>query len=648
MSTPFPRLFEPIQLGPRCAPNRIMRLATVTNLAEQNQVGDRMFAHYREVARGGAGTLVTEALRVHWSDGRRPSALLMYEPAVVPGLRRLADAVHAEGALLIAQLNHGGRQHFSRRLPTLWAPSAIACPRSGGVPHEMTPAEIEEMIDGFARSATHAQEGGLDGVEIHGAQGHLIGQFVSPYSNGRTDDWGGSLDNRLRFPREIICRVRERVGRDFVVGYRLGVEEFTPGGISIEDSQEVAGALVAGGLVDYLSLSQGIFNTLEMHLPDRHFPAAPFLALHAQIKAAVGAFPVVTCSRIRTPAEAEEILAGGKADVVGLCRALVADPEWPAKARVGQADRIRLCIACNHCWALVTDGEAIACTVNAAAGREHELGPLAPAGQARRVIVVGGGPAGLEAARVAAARGHDVTVLEQSDQVGGKVRIAEELPHHEDVGLIRRFLAGEVERLGVRVRTDTEATPALVAAERPDAVVIAAGATPVAVDIPGDGSVPVSSSGGVVVAGMLPGESIVIVDEDAYHWAAAVIETAAQQGKTVWVVTRFFEVLKELPMVSRIVTLRSLDQQGVILRPNACVDRLDRGDVVLRNYLSGREERIPKVAAVIWVGPQQANDALAAELRGRGIPDVRVIGDAYAPRRMTDAIREGHFTGRAL
>ncbi len=648
MAAAFPHLMAAIRLGSKRAPNRVMRLATVANLGEKNGVGDRMLAHYEAVARGGAGSIVTEALRVHPSDRGRESALLLYQRAAIPGFRRLGDAVHAEGALLIAQLNHGGRQHFSRRVPTLWAPSAIACPRSGGVPHEMTASEIEEMILGFTTAALHAREADLDGVEIHGAQGHLIGQFVSAFSNRRTDEYGGSFENRLRFPRRIIQAVRERVGRDFIVGYRLGVEEFTPGGLTLDDSKRVARELAREGLIDYLSLSQGIFNTLEMHLPDRHFPLMTFLDLHAAVKGEVGSLPVVACTRIQTPAQAEEILAGGKADVVGLCRALIADPEWVTKARSGRAEDIRLCIACNHCWGVVVEGEPIACTVNPLAGREHELGAPTKANAPRRVVVAGGGPAGLEAARVAAERGHHVTLFEQADRLGGKVRIAEEVPHHEEMGHATQFLIRQVERLGVTVHTNTEATADVIAAEHPDAVVVATGATPVAPAIPGDDSVPVTTTAGVVLVGLMPGDNIVITDEDAFSWAAAVIETAAQQGKKVTVATRFFEPLKELPAVSRIATLRALDQQGVVLRASTFVDRMENGDVVLKHYYSGREERIPKVAAIIWVGPQKANDALAAELRARGIGDVHVVGDAYAPRRLTNAISEGHRAGRAV
>jgi 2,4-dienoyl-CoA reductase (NADPH2) len=290
-------------------------------------------------------------------------------------------------------------------------------------------------------------------------------------------------------------------------------------------------------VIDYLSLSQGNFNTLETHLPDRHYPPLTYLDLHAQIKAEAGKLPVVACTRVQTPAQAEDIVRDGKADIVGLCRALIADPEWPVKALGGRADEIRLCIGCNHCWGLVVEGEGIGCTVNATAGREHELGPLTPAVTPRRVVVAGGGPAGLEAARVAAERGHRVTVLEQYDRLGGKVRLAEEVPHHEEVGNVLKFLIPEVQRLGVTVRTSTEATADLIVAGHPDAVIVATGATPIAPEVPGDGSVPVSTSAGVVLAGMLPGETIVVMDEDAYYWAAAVIETAAQQGKTVWVVT---------------------------------------------------------------------------------------------------------------
>ncbi len=543
-----------------------MRLATVTNLGEGARVGDRLIAHYRRVARGGAGTIVTEALRVHPSQQGRVGDAPIFDPASVPGFRRLAEAVHAEGAVIVAQLNHGGRQHLGRQATTLWAPSAVACPYSGGVPHAMTAAEVREVIEGFLRSAAHARDAGMDGVEVHGAQGHLVQEFISAFSNRRTDEYGGSFENRLRFPREILRGLRERLGPRFLLGYRLGVEEFTPGGITLEDSARIARSFADEGLVDYLSLSQGNFNSIEQHLPDRHFPPATFVEAHARVKAAVPGIPVVTCGRIETPVQAEEVLAAGKADLIGLCRALIVDPDWPAKAAAGRADEIRYCIVCNQCWAWVTDGRPLGCVCNPEAGRELELGELTPAAVARRVVVVGGGPAGLEAARVAAARGHHVTVLEQSDAVGGKVRIAEEVPHHAELGRVVDFLRGQVERLGVTVRLNTEAGVDTVLAERPDVVLLATGATPVVPDVPGDDSVPVSTSAAAVLVGMLPGEHVVVMDEDGYYWAAAVAETVALQDKKLVLVTRFFEVLRELPAVSRIAALRALPSLSIWVR----------------------------------------------------------------------------------
>jgi len=607
-----------------------------------------MIAHYGIVAQGGAGTVVIEALRVHASDAGRPTFIALFDPGVVPGLRRLGDVVHAEGALIIAQLYHGGRQHLGRLVPTMWAPSAIACPYSGGVPHEMTTAEVRDVIAGFIRSARHAVDGGVDGVEVHGAQGHLIQQFISPFSNQRRDAYGGSFENRLRFAREIIGGIREELGRDLIVGYRMGVDEFTPGGLTVDDSARIAREFAAEGLVDYLSLSQGNFNSIDRHLPDRHSPPVTFVEQSARIKAEAGRLGVVTSGRIETPEQAEAILAGGKADLIGLCRPLIVDPDWPRKAQEGRPDDIRYCISCNQCWGWVTEGRTIGCVCNARAGREIELGPLGAVPIARRILVAGGGPSGLEAARVAAERGHRVTIMEQSDALGGKVRLTEHVPHDEEMRRVIDYLIGQVGKLGVKVRLETEATPETVAAEQPDAVIVATGAIPVAPDVPGDGSVPVSTSAGALLVGMLAGDHVVIMDEDGYYWAAAVIETAAAQGKKVTVVTRFFEILRELPAVSRISALRALDEQGVAFRPHMYVDRIEKGAVVLKDFYTGRDERIPGACAVIWVGPQEAKDGLAEALRAAGIDDVQVVGDAFAPRRLANAIEDGHRAGRAV
>ncbi len=644
MASPFPRLFEPIRLGTRESRNRIMRLATTTNTGENGVATEHTVALYRRIARGGAGIVVTESMRVHPSNAGRDHAMLLYRKEIVPSLTRVAETVRAEGALFIVQLNHGGRQHHASEIPTLWAPSAVACPHSGGVPHEVSKAEIADVVKGFATAALHAKQAGCDGVEIHGAQGHLIQEFVSPFSNQRQDEYGGSLDNRLRFAREIVAAVREKVGNEFIVGYRMGVEEFTPGGITIEESKEAARRLTAMENIDYLSLAQGNFNTIDTHLPDSHYPPLTFVDLHAQIKAAVPGMAIVTSSRIRMPEEGEAIIAAGKADIIGLCRALIADPEWPEKAMRGQSEDIVRCICCNRCWSGVVANRRLACSVNPTVGFETELPALTRTDRPKRVVVIGGGPGGLEAARTASEKGHRVILFEKSSKLGGKLVLARHFQPYHESSYAADDLSRQVAKLGVDIRMATEATRESVMAERPDAVVVATGADVYAPAVAGDGSIP------VVTYSRLPaGATVLVMDEDGYYWASCMTEALARRGCKVMYVTRFLEPLRELPEVTRISTLRALDELGVKLLCNMQVDRVEGGTVVLRHYYNPRrEERLANIGEVVWVGAQRANDRLARELHEMGLAYVHLIGDAYAPRRLGNAIAEGHRAARSI
>ncbi len=521
----YPHLFSPLQLRTRTARNRIFRAATTTNLAERFDVSERLLAHYRTLARGGVGTIVTEGMRADPGSVSRPSNIPAYDPSRIPGLARWADTVHAEGALIIGQIHHSGRQHTGTTVPgRLVAPSAIACPRSGGVPHALREDEIKEYIGYMVTSARNMSEAGLDGIEVHGAQGHLVQQFLSPFSNKRSDAWGGSWDNRLRFVLEILSGIRKAAKPDFIIGLRLGVDEFTDGGWTVDMSIRLVDRLAREGVLDYVSLSQGNFNTIDTHLPDRHYPYLPFLTEQAQVKAALPNVVVVASTRIVTPEQGEAILAGGKSDAVALGRALTVDPDWPRKAEKSEREAIRLCIGCNHCWDGLHEGSAaLTCVHNPSVGREAEALEPVPAKEPATIVVIGGGPAGMEAARLAALRGHRVTLFEKEAFLGGKVVTGARMGGHGEYVNVATFLERELRNSKVTLRMEEAPTTQAILALVPRTVVVATGATPIVPDMPGDGSVPVAADVTALPA-TLSGKFVLLLDEDGYWWSAQAAE----------------------------------------------------------------------------------------------------------------------------
>jgi 2,4-dienoyl-CoA reductase-like NADH-dependent reductase (Old Yellow Enzyme family) len=646
----FPHLFSPLRIGRRQARNRVFRAATATNLAEKFDVSERLLAHYATLARGGAGVIVTEAMRLHPSSVMRGSNIPGFDPKIIPGLTRWAETVHAAGALMIGQVNHSGRQHNSTSiLAKPIGPSAIACPRSGGVPRAMSGDEITDFIKHTVMAGKNMAQAGFDGIEVHCAQGHLLQQFMSPFSNKRSDGWGGTWDNRIRFAQEILGGIRASTPSDFAIGIRLGLDEFTDGGWTLDMSVRLVRQFIAEGLIDYVSLSQGNFNTIDTHLPDRHYEQVPFQDLHAKLKAAVPEATTIAATRIVTPEQAESLIALGKADGVALGRALTVDPDWPRKAEQGKAASIRLCIGCNHCWDGLHEGSAgLSCVHNPIVGRETELSALQPAKTPATIVVLGGGPAGMEAARLAAARGHHVVLFEKEKILGGKVTSGAKVGGHSEYANVATHLEREVRGSNnIVLRIGETASVEAVAALGPQTVVVATGATPVVPEIAGDGSIPVVT-GFESLPSSLAGKHVVLLDEDGYWWGAQAAEEVTSRGGKLTFVTRFFEPFRELPTVSRIAALRRLDGQGATILALHELTRVSSRTAIVQHYAGGREIRVENVDLIISIGPQVPNDGCVAELRHAGISDIRVVGDALSPRRLRHAINEAHMVARSL
>jgi mycofactocin system FadH/OYE family oxidoreductase 2 len=651
---PFPRLFSPLGVGQLRLRNRIVHAPHGTCLAEQNLPSERQARYYAERARGGTALIVMEALRVHPTSAFSTGSVNGFDPRIVPGLRRVGRAVHEHGAGILAQILHAGRQMTGAmsRLPVL-APSPIPCAQAKEVPHEMDESEIAEVVAAFGRTARLACEAGLDGVEIHGGHGYLIQQFLSPYTNRRPDGYGGSEEGRLRFALEVIARVRAETGPEPVVGMRISADEFTEGGLGLPEMERIARRLVATGALDYLSVSQSNYSgtSFPTMIPDMHFAVAPFAYLAAAIRRAVPGIPVVAVARINTPEVAERILAEGQADLVALARAHIADPEFALKAREGRAHEIRRCIACNQgCVGSVHYEKPITCLVNPAAGREQELGlgTLEPAAPPRRVWVIGGGPAGLEAARVAAARGHRITLVERAGRLGGQLALAATVPCRADLGEAVRHLAAEVERCGVEVRLGVEATAEMIEAAAPDAVIVATGSAAHVPPLALDDGIPVMTTRDLLAgASPPPGPRVLLYDEDGHFHAAGVAEHLADLGREVEVVTPYAFVGLKLPTVSLVGAQMRLRRKRVRFTALTRLRGTRAGRVILVDAYTGEEDVREGVDAIVLATGSRASDALFRALRGR-VAALYQAGDAVAPRTAVEAVREGHLAGRRV
>jgi mycofactocin system FadH/OYE family oxidoreductase 2 len=659
----YPHLFSPLQIGNLTVRNRIMQTAHVKLFAERGVDSQRNVDYQAARAKGGAGLLITGNRVVHpTSTTGFPRVAWAYLSEALEADRRLTGAVHEHGAAIFAQLNHFGLNATSDAaddLRVLWGPSAVKSPAYGETPKAMEPEDIREVVEWWARSAELTREGGFDGTEVHISHSYLLHQFLSPVYNKRTDEYGGSFENRLRFAREVIAAVRDRVGADWVVGVRISLSDFIPGGLDIEDAVRVARELEAEGQIDYVNVTAAGYHNIFLAIQPSDEPDGYLVELTAQVKAGVARLPVFTVGGIKDPALAEEILASGKADMVAMTRAQIADPEFANKAAEGREEEINHCIRGNQgCIGRVFKGLPISCTVNPSAGREGRLGPLVSATRPAHWLVAGGGPAGMKAAVTLARRGHSVTLVEHDAALGGQVNLILRTPGRDEFGWITRDLEVQLRKAGVEVKLGTEATPELVRELKPDGVIVATGAVPsrtgfssvnpLVERLPGVEQENVLTVWDVLLDAKPAGERVVVLDDDGSRFAAGVTEVLLDRGKRVELVSRwhalFPSILTTLDMVHVYGRLLS---KGLEYRLNSWATAVEGDRVSVVNLYTGAADTLEGVDTVVLATGPKANDELYFELKGT-VENLYRIGDCLAPRKLDHAIYEGELAGREL
>jgi mycofactocin system FadH/OYE family oxidoreductase 2 len=650
-------LWTPLDLGPVTVRNRIVFSAHLTNYARDGLPTEQHAAYYAARAAGGCGLIITEEHSTHPTDWPYEKLIHGFHRDVIPGYRRITDAVHRHRVPVFAQINHNGGQASSMytRLP-VWAPSAVADPLFREVPKAVTKAEIDEIVAGYATVAGHCAEGGFDGIELQCSHSSIVRGFLSPATNRRTDGYGGPLPNRARLLLEIVAAVRGVIGNRLTLGVRLCGDELIDGGTTIDEAVDVARMVEAGGNVDYINTSIGVATaTLFMIEASMHVPPGYAMFIPSAIRKAVE-LPVVGVGRFKDPLHAERALAEGHCDLVGIVRGHIADADFAAKARAGATEEIRLCLSCNQeCVGRMGLNRWLGCIENPRTGRESQtprtvlqMRPdrAASEGQ-KRVLVVGAGPGGLQAAIAAARNGHAVTVLEREAEPGGQVRLAATVPNRAELGDLTRNQVSECRRLGVTVECDVEATVDGVLARRPDHVVVATGAVanrPWWIDPDVTNACDVRD---VLTGAASPAGDVVLIDEIGFHQATSVAELLADRGCRVEVATPGMVVGQDLG-----ITL-DMEQwwiragaKGIVQSTDLVPMGFDGTVLTLLHHPTGtNQERRPDW--VVLAVPANPAEQLYLDLRAAGSA-VERVGDCVAPRRAHAAVVEGERAGAAI
>ncbi|MEI2650730.1 MAG: mycofactocin system FadH/OYE family oxidoreductase 2 [Microthrixaceae bacterium] len=648
-------LWSPLRLGPVTLKNRIVFSAHLTNYATQDgHPSDQHVAYYEERAAGGAGLIITEEHSTHPTDWPYEKLIHGFNPAVIDGYRRITEAVHRHGTPIFAQINHNGGQASSMfsRLP-VWAPSAVPDPLFREVPKAVSVDEIAEIVESYAQVARHCREGEFDGIELQCSHSSIVRGFLSPATNKRTDDYGGSLDNRARILVEIVAAVRAAIGPGLALGVRICGDELIEGGTTIDDALGIARIVEATGQVDYINTSIGVATaSLFMIEASMHIPPNYAMFIPSAIRKVVD-LPVVGVGRFKDPIQAERALQEGHCDLVGVVRGQIADADFAKKARAGYTDDTRLCLSCNQeCVGRMGLNRWLGCIENPRTGRESEgVGSVRLTRAPRSVLIVGAGPAGLQAAIAAARNGHRVTVLERATEAGGQVRLAASVPNRAEFGDLVRNQVSECRRLGVAVEYGVEADAAEIRRRNPDRVVIATGARAARPWwAPGDAEWIVDVRD-VLEGRAQPTGSVIVLDEIGFHHATSVAELLADRGCSVEVITPGMVVGQDLGITLDMENwwIRA-GAKGIVqsteLVPMGVTDAEGTHTIDFQHHPTGQMRQRVADWMVLAV-PADPVEELYLELRDAGVA-VERVGDCVAPRRAHAAVVEGERAGAAI